>query len=220
MDKKVTLTLSYREFYSFCEQLLEKSQRLGDNWELRKTHSRSAQEAQHYLVKKSTLKNRRQETTEEKDLLDLAGDTSGLSEESDVATVHKQDKHEDTCVQMEYHVIHSVAFQVPILYFTATCSNGQTLALADIWELLSTEFISPGMDRWGLVTQQEHPYLGRPFYHIHPCHTAGVMGGAMQCCSSVKEDESERTGKGNYLVTWLSTFGPVVGLKLSLEYAQ
>ena len=22
---------------------------------------------------------------------------------------------------------------------------------------------------------QEHPYLGRPFYQLHPCHTANLM---------------------------------------------
>jgi len=43
------------------------------------------------------------------------------------------------------------------------------------------------MNSFGLF--QEHPYLGVPFYQLHPCHTADVMKRA----SSVSEDkESHR----------------------------
>lgn len=230
MDNK--LTLRYEEFQCLCEDFIEKSQRLGDVWELRKTHCRSAHQPQHYFVKKCSRPLRRGKQEEERervrvegqgeDLLELAGDTSGLSEDSDVAALRKDQPETDICVQFEYHIVHNLSFQVPVLYFNAAHSNGQPLSLADIWDLLSPELVSPDMDRWRLVTQQEHPYLGRPFYHIHPCHTSTVMGKAMQCATGEEgEDEGvKETSRGNYLVTWLSTFAPVVGLELSLEYAH
>ena len=177
-------------------------------------------------------------------------------------------------VHIDYHVVHSFSYEVPILYFTATYSNGRQLSLNDTWKLLSDRFVSGDMDRWGLISQQEHPLLHCPFYHIHPCHTAKVMAQARK--TQIRTDSSgdlekkvsierETEGEGgggkreskdlpnnvavacsgsderasgvkelgeklklnrsglkrepNYLLTWLSTFGPLVGLKVPLEYA-
>lgn len=159
---------------------------------------------------------------------------------------------------VEYHIVHSFSYEVPVLYFNATYSNGRQLSLKDTWKLLSDRFVSGDMDRWGLVSQQEHPLLHCPFYHIHPCHTAKVMAQArktlgemkvsaeiegeggkrenkdlpnnMVACSGgdgrtsgfeegEKLNESRLKSEPNYLVTWLSTFGPLVGLKVPLEYA-
>ena len=88
--------------------------------------------------------------------------------------------------------------------------------------------------KWGLVTQQEHPLLFRPFYHIHPCHTATVMERAVQTHRPqggdedgagrdkevVWEDGFDRTPPPHYLLSWLSMFGPVVGLSVPLSYLQ
>ena len=163
---------------------------------------------------------------------------------------------------LEYHIVHSFSYEVPVLYFTATYSNGRQLSLNDTWKLLSHRFVSDDMDRWGLISQQEHPLLHCPFYHIHPCHTAKVMAqarktqtgsgevkvhirtegeggkregkdllnGVVECSdgdgrTSVVEEggklnESCSKGEPNYLVTWLSTFGPLVGLNIPLEYTM
>lgn len=218
------LNLSYEDFERLAEDLLEKSTKLGDAWELRRVTASSggsvSQKPQSYLVKKSTLRLKRagEGLGGEEALggyLDaLAGDTSGLSEDADVASLNKDGSQlvEACSVHMDYHVVHSMSYQVPILYFNATYSNGQALPLADIWHLLSSEFVSEDANRWGLVTQQEHPYLGTPFYHIHPCHTAIVMGRAMQSTSAASS--------ANYLITWLSTFAPVIGLNFPIEYTQ
>lgn len=174
-------------------------------------------------------------------------------------------------VHVEYHIVHSFSYEVPMLYFNATYSSGRQLSLDDTWKLLSKQFVSKDVDRWGLISQQEHPLLHCPFYHIHPCHTATVMAQATKinikdkeindvvqsssiCSSSSLQgrngssstnnggvvdtnaggEEIEREqGQGtdldqaclrskspNYLITWLSTFGPLVGLKVPLEYGM
>ena len=154
-------------------------------------------------------------------------------------------------VHMEYHIVHSFSYEVPVLYFNATYSNGKQLTLEDTWKLLSKQFVSSEVDRWGLVSQQEHPLLHCPFYHVHPCHTAKVMGQALKIkekktashnggtfsddsssasngggksSSREKTDESRPDQASskcepNYLITWLSSFGPLVGLTIPLEYA-
>ena len=55
-------------------------------------------------------------------------------------------------VHIDYHVVHSFSYEVPVLYFTATYSNGRQLSLNDTWKLLSDRFVSGDMDRWGLIS--------------------------------------------------------------------
>lgn len=225
MDGRLS-NINYEEFQKLAVDLSERSNVLGDAWELRTAQSRSSRQAQQYLVKKCTQTvnwgGGEKPAGREDELSRLAGDTSGLSEDADVAYLDRS-SCKDCLVHVEYHVVHSVSYQVPVFYFNATFSNGQTLSLEEVWGLLSANFVTQDTNKWGLVTQQEHPYLGRPFYHIHPCHTATVMGKAMQCFGVGKE-EGETSGGGetggNYLVTWLSTFAPVIGLEFSMKYVQ
>lgn len=218
-------TLSYENFQTLARELVSQSNGLGDGWTLRtatkNTVSKHAPPI--YLVKKSFRtalpKKEAAMTTmmepaadEEDNLEELAGDTSGLVEDDDMATLAERVQADDSIVNMEYHIVHSVSYQVPLLYFNAAHSNGQSLSLPDIWDLVSPNFVGPEVDKWGVVTQTEHPLLGRPFYHIHPCHTATLMAEAMKCCTGSREQEV------NYLLTWLSTIGPLVGLRCPLEY--
>ena len=145
-------------------------------------------------------------------------------------------------VKMEYHVVYNISYGVPVLLFTAYHLNGKQLRLEEIWSLISPAHAPPSnQEKWNMVSQLEHHILGRPFYHIHPCHTAkameaaatarfspgrssdakeqevGDVKGEKSCCG----DKLGRTGPfPNYILTWLSMFGPVVGLTLPLEYGK
>lgn len=74
---------------------------------------------------------------------------------------------------------------------------------------------------------QEHPLLGIPFYHIHPCEAAKLM--AVIRGASIPQPHAaahsgqvlqlertslERTPACNFIASWLSLFGPVVGLHI------
>ena len=218
-------TLPYEHFKLFAKNLVENSQRLSDGWELR-TVPTGVHRNNVYLVKKCTQELAQGENIEpelEEDLFleELAGEDSMFlkEEDGDIASGHKvtlkcnmpeASQTTTTLIFMEYHVVHSNSYQVPVLYFNTTYSNGKSLSLAETWRLLS---ISSDVDKWGVVTQQEHPYLGRPFYHVHPCHTAQAMGKARGCLGDVD-------GNWNYLVSWLSMFGLLVGLHVPLGYAK
>ena len=49
--------------------------------------------------------------------------------------------------------------------------------------------------------RQEQPFLGLPFFHVHPCHTSHLLAQvkAGSACSSL-------------LLLWLSSVAPLVGL--------
>lgn len=75
------------------------------------------------------------------------------------------------------------------------------------------------------VTQAEHPILGVPFFTIHPCQTANIMAlfrpGTiffyLSVTSYIVEDPAV-SSTANYLLSWLSVVGPVIGLELPLRY--
>ncbi|ERE81672.1 ubiquitin-like-conjugating enzyme ATG10-like protein [Cricetulus griseus] len=59
----------------------------------------------------------------------------------------------------------------------------------------------------------EHPILGQPFFVLHPCKTNEFM-------TAVLKNPQKINRNVNYITSWLSIMGPVVGLNLPLSYAK
>ncbi|XP_049723018.1 ubiquitin-like-conjugating enzyme ATG10 isoform X3 [Elephas maximus indicus] len=117
-------------------------------------------------------------------------------------------------IKYEYHVLYSCSYQVPVLYFRASFLDGRPLTLKDIWERVH-EFYKTRLLQgpWDTITQQEHPILGQPFFVLHPCKTNEFMTPILQNSQKIKRNV-------NYITSWLSIVGPVVGLNLPLSYAN
>ncbi|XP_075397354.1 ubiquitin-like-conjugating enzyme ATG10 isoform X1 [Tenrec ecaudatus] len=62
-------------------------------------------------------------------------------------------------------------------------------------------------------TEQEHPLLGQPFFVLHPCKTNEFMIPVLKNSPKINRNV-------NYITSWLSIVGPVVGLNLPLSYAK
>ncbi|KAJ2955195.1 hypothetical protein NQZ79_g8770 [Umbelopsis isabellina] len=123
---------------------------------------------------------------------------------SDGATVELPDI---TTLQIEYHVVYSSSYQVPVLYFNAYYSNGSVLTRDELDQfVINPNYREPlkssTLLQQGSVSQQEHPVLGLPFYYIHPCDTASLM------------TQVNISDINCYITSWLSFFGPLVGLYL------
>lgn len=132
----------------------------------------------------------------------------------------KEEKEEDAAafqvegnsevLTYEYHIVYSPSYGVPVLYFNAHTQGGKLLGLEEIWKRVPDVYKERlSKERWTFITQQEHPLLGHPFYYLHPCHTADLM-----------KNTPVLTDKRHYIISWLSAVGPVVGLKLPLEYGK
>ncbi|XP_026799809.3 ubiquitin-like-conjugating enzyme ATG10 isoform X2 [Pangasianodon hypophthalmus] len=112
----------------------------------------------------------------------------------------------------EYHVLYSFSHQVPILYFRASTLDGQPLSLHEVWSNIHPNYRQRLLQGpWDALTQQEHPLLGQPFFMLHPCHTEEFMRPLFKMAHAKKR-------KVNYIATWLSVVGPVVGLDVPLSY--
>uniref|UniRef100_A0A803VNR7 Ubiquitin-like-conjugating enzyme ATG10 n=1 Tax=Ficedula albicollis TaxID=59894 RepID=A0A803VNR7_FICAL len=117
-------------------------------------------------------------------------------------------------VRYEYHVLYSSSYQVPVLYFRACCLDGRPLTLDEIWGSVHASYQARLQEGpWDTITQQEHPILGQPFFVLHPCRTKEFI-------SAVLSGSQEHHRHTNYIILWLSTVGPVVGLNLPLSYAK
>ncbi|XP_071447190.1 ubiquitin-like-conjugating enzyme ATG10 [Hetaerina americana] len=174
--------MEWDEFIALTASFLELSEKAGDVWHIK---GRKDELGGAYLVRV-----RRHLAKPREDLQGTCGE-------------------EATSVQFwEHHVVYSVGYRVPVLYFNAWRSNGELLSLEEIWNEVH-ESLKPEDTRalWELITQQEHPVLGKPFFQVHPCRTAKFL-------ISLREVAGR-----NVLVPWLSSLGPLVNLNLDLSYA-
>ncbi|XP_048656179.1 ubiquitin-like-conjugating enzyme ATG10 isoform X1 [Marmota marmota marmota] len=116
-------------------------------------------------------------------------------------------------IKYEYHVLYSSSYQVPVLYFRASFLDGRPLALKDIWEGVHECYQTRLLQGpWDTITQQEHPILGQPFFVLHPCKTNEFMAPVLKNSQKINRNI-------NYITSWLSIVGPVVGLNLPFSYA-
>eukprot|EP01112_Ceratiomyxa_fruticulosa_P019885 TRINITY_DN6613_c0_g1_i1.p1 TRINITY_DN6613_c0_g1~~TRINITY_DN6613_c0_g1_i1.p1 ORF type:complete len:199 (+),score=42.80 TRINITY_DN6613_c0_g1_i1:696-1292(+) len=170
----------------FCEQALhfEKvSAYLNDSWcwiassggsnntssELRKGFG--------YLAKKMVITNDTISTEPQKST------TESVIEESDPASASQLPNHNS--VLFEVHILYSISYQVPVVYFNVFHPNGKPFQLDEIQKVVKEGVI---------ITQCEHPILNVPFWSVHPCETKVFMA----------EIFTSGLEKSNYLVSWLS----------------
>ncbi|XP_068201570.1 ubiquitin-like-conjugating enzyme ATG10 [Palaemon carinicauda] len=204
--------LTYKEFVDACLELIGKSQEIGDNW---KTNGNVDIEGNFFISKKLHLP----ETHE------IENSTGNLDDDYELSTQNENcfETYDPSCVAaypqcdfvtFDYHVVYSLSHSVPVLYFNACYMSGISLKLEEIWSRISVQFKEQVMTRkWESLTQQDHPVLGVPYFHLHPCNTMKLMS-QLNC---EKEPSLELRGR-RYIISWLSMFGPVVGLKLSNQY--
>lgn len=208
-----TGTLSYEEFENDLLDFLERARKVGDSWNVQ--ISKGRREVKY--VTKPQVQLRQHKTREaETDTISTEDKNWGVEEHDDcVMSSHLHSSENTEFLKFEYHVIYSFSYNVPVLYFTASQQDGKLVSLDEVWDNIPDIYQERlEYEKWTFLTQQEHPYLGVPFYQLHPCHTADMMKRA----SSVSEErESHRSA--NYLVTWLSTVGPVVGLNIPVAYS-
>ncbi|XP_017012542.2 ubiquitin-like-conjugating enzyme ATG10 [Drosophila takahashii] len=106
-------------------------------------------------------------------------------------------------LNVEYHVVFSVSYQVPMMFFQAHRSDGSLLDLEATWQLFMPE--TKATELYQILTQMDHPVLFRPFMALHPCRTAEVLKQFGQPSS-------------NQVLTFISLYGPHVKLHLQNAY--
>ncbi|XP_033738587.1 ubiquitin-like-conjugating enzyme ATG10 [Pecten maximus] len=213
--------ISEDEFLYFTQHFLSLNAKNRDTWELRES---IGDKKKVYLYKRVSVVDKpgtdqscrpfipdEITTVEEEDSgrLESGTDSSTLSPSGETTSDITVPVH----LAYEYHVVYSQSYNVPVLYFNVYKADGSLLSLEEVWDRVPDVYRDRLQhDRWTFLTQQEHPILGRPYFQLHPCHTADLMEQVTGLSSPGQNS--------NYIVAWLSAVGPVVGLDLPLTYAQ
>lgn len=206
---KVTMDLNGQitkeEFNDLMDDFIRKSGRLNNDWQIRETASfryASKTTTCHVEGKNTKIQNEDDDGIDTLEDIEEDIDADGSCLKNQAAEV----------LSFEYHILFSESYSVPVLYFNAYTRSGKLISLDDVWSLVPEHYRDRlASNRWSFITQVEHPYLGRPFYQLHPCNTEKLM-------SASSKVGSENSEKENYLIRWLSLVGPVVNIKIPFEY--
>ncbi|KAM7378694.1 hypothetical protein PAMP_004300 [Pampus punctatissimus] len=231
--------LDEENFWQCCHLLLQQSDELRDGWSwepvqgseegyLRKTALRSA------FIDASTKWDQEESRS---DSVPHASWDSGPDQEKEQCTLAApgdaeiikgdidEDDDEDNGIcaasagssqvlQFEYHILYSCSYSSPVLYFRAFTLEGRSLSLEEVWSSVHPNFrLQLQYSPLNTITQQEHPLLGQPFFMLHPCRTEDFMKPVLQTA----QDQHRPL---NYVLTWLSVVGPLVGLDIPLKYCN
>lgn len=132
----------------------------------------------------------------------------------------------------EFHVVYSDVFRVPGLWLTAAWPDGRPLTEAALARALPSppdvafavvaarddgrQGEQQVVERWTMLSQDEHPALGCPACCLHPCGTAGRMRHLLEGT----EADAEESFALAYLVKWFGLVAPVVGLPYPAAFGQ
>ncbi|XP_033315678.1 ubiquitin-like-conjugating enzyme ATG10 [Bombus bifarius] len=194
-------TITWDEFLENAERFVEMSSEISDRWELRGNKDVPGEayivhQERQYICSNSNLND--YSTPENNDSAD------------DFDFVLKEDPFEATCpiekpLVTEHHVLWSMSYSVPILYFNGWKSDFPGINPISAEEAQS--LVRNGEVKYKDLSQAIHPILGTPFLHLHPCMSHELL----QITSNSK----------NKIVSWLSTVAPAaLNLKLRPEYCQ
>ncbi|ETI29174.1 hypothetical protein G647_01627 [Cladophialophora carrionii CBS 160.54] len=118
-------------------------------------------------------------------------------------------KDTDTCLIVDFSVILSPTYCVPVLWFS--CHHGpekRPITLDQIYEQLVPQPSSAplrGVGVLGGISMAHHPVSDLPSFFLHPCNTQDAL-------SVLKPDHDPTPDE--YLILWLGLIGSAVGLHI------
>ncbi|GBC07521.1 hypothetical protein RclHR1_07500006 [Rhizophagus clarus] len=153
-----------------------------------------------------------------------------LEEEAEDPSTLNTSETEAEYLTVDYHIIYSASYKVPVLYFNAYRKDGTPLANDEIYSCLVEPSRLDDIKTAGFhggISQQDHPTLLIPFYYLHPCETATLMKSIVDKSQPTTLNSSNNNNDNllqseisieGYIRSWLSLVGGVVGLKVGISY--
>jgi len=164
-------------------------------------------EETYLVIKKSILHQSNQADGSEEIEIEVDGhddDEIVIFGEDDAKTI----EHGPTTHTVEYHILLSPIYSVPVLYFNIypiSIASAPVHNISDVYSVLVPAHRLQDIESIGVqggISQGDHPILQRPFWFIHPCNTAEAL-----------KEWGEGLNLENYLMIWLGMVQDVVRLR-------
>ena len=131
-------------------------------------------------------------------------------------------------VDWELHIVYNEIYHTPALWLKATRSDGVPLTGEEVARLCGVGVVEGEGEEeggWTVLSQDEHPILGQPFFFLHPCGTPGRMTRLLIVERRVGEEEEEEEEKKArvglvYLVKWFGLVAAVLGLRFPPQFVR
>ncbi|XP_072219720.1 ubiquitin-like-conjugating enzyme ATG10 isoform X3 [Leuresthes tenuis] len=203
--------LDEEKFHQCCWLFLQQSEQLRDGWSWE-----AVQGSKEGYLRKTALRSVPTDwiTTQkhEGSVLECHCSLKSQGEDKLVASVDPdflrgdiEDEDDGICtvcegnslvLQYEYHILYSCSYSAPVLYFRAFTLGGKSLTLEEVWSSVHPHFrLHLQNCPLNAITQQNRG--------VYEAHAAGGSG----------------TVPVNYVLSWLSVVGPVLGLDVPLKYS-
>ncbi|XP_067630159.1 ubiquitin-like-conjugating enzyme ATG10 [Eurosta solidaginis] len=196
-------TINWQGFLQDAIEFEKIANSLGDTWTL---YKKDDDEGNTYLIYEQKIPNTIDKTNFNYPLEDRS---CGFEDEKAVVLEPTYN-----LLKLEYHILYSISYEVPVLYFRIYRDDGSLVGLEDAWHIFRCNnrnsrctdgTSSPtDADMLNIMTQMDHPILRKPYFAIHPCRTAQLLGQA-----GISR---------NRILTFISLVGPYVKLVLRNEY--
>ncbi|CAI7662549.1 unnamed protein product [Penicillium palitans] len=114
-------------------------------------------------------------------------------------------------LQIDYDILLSPTYQVPILYFGLKWHNHGPLGLDEVYQYVVPERYRQELKSVGVmggISMGYHPDSGAPAFFVHPCNTADAMANIA---------DAQSVTPGSYLLIWLGLVGHCVNLHVPRE---
>ncbi|XP_018344705.1 PREDICTED: ubiquitin-like-conjugating enzyme ATG10 isoform X1 [Trachymyrmex septentrionalis] len=191
-------TITWEEFLENAERFLVISDKISDGWDL---HGDKDIPGQAYLVRRAKYFVPSDATARKDCLTDDDNDTQEFH------VRFRQDPHEavstsETPFIIEHHILWSISYSVPVLFFNGWKSDFPGINPVSVNEAQTVHGYKLNYTE---LSQAIHPIVGTPFLQLHPCLSQGLL----QTMSKSK----------NKLVSWLSCVASAaLNLKIHPEY--
>ncbi|KGO76653.1 Autophagy-related protein 3 [Penicillium italicum] len=114
-------------------------------------------------------------------------------------------------LQIDYDILLSPTYQVPVLYFGLRWHNHGPLGLDEVYQYVVPERYRQELKCVGVmggISMGYHPDSGAPAFFVHPCNTADAMANIA---------DAQSVTPGSYLLIWLGLVGHCVNLHVPRE---
>ncbi|KAJ5550688.1 Autophagy-related protein 3 [Penicillium sp. DV-2018c] len=115
-------------------------------------------------------------------------------------------------LQIDYDILLSPTYQVPVLYFSPRWRSQGPLGLDEVYQYVVPEQYRQQLKSVGVIggiSMGYHPDTGAPAFFVHPCNTADAMAHIAG---------TQSVAPSSYLLIWLGVVGHCVNLHVPREF--